>query len=118
MLIIYYFYLFVCLCLDTYVRLEQIKLLESRTKDLLRGSINWKLILNCLDLQKRFISIHYSCHIIILQFLQEFHQICCILAAILNIGDINIEESTTSFFHMEEVSMIANSILLDDGIII
>ena len=42
---------------------------------------------------------------------------CCILAAILNIGDINIE-STASFFHMEEVSMIANGILMDDGITI
>ena len=45
--------------------------------------------------------------------MQEFEQVCSILAAILNIGDIRIEGDFHS--HIGEVSTISNKIKLGDG---
>lgn len=49
----------------------------------------------------------------ILLYLQEFEQVCSILSAILNIGDIRIETDFHS--HIGEVSSIANQLRLNDG---
>ena len=45
--------------------------------------------------------------------MQEFEQVCSIIAAILNIGDIRIESDFHSY--IGEVSTIANRIRLNDG---
>lgn len=44
---------------------------------------------------------------------QDFEQVCSILSAILNIGDIRIESDFHS--HIGEVSTIPNKIRLGDG---
>ena len=45
--------------------------------------------------------------------MQEFEQVCSILSAILNIGDIRIESDFHS--HIGEVSTISNKMKLSDG---
>lgn len=51
--------------------------------------------------------------IIILLLLQEFESVCCILAAVLNIGDIRLETNFHS--HIGEVSFVQNSERVHDG---
>ena len=46
---------------------------------------------------------------------QEFVDICSILAAILNIGDIKIEEDDASVSYLGEVSVIANRDVVNNG---
>ena len=45
--------------------------------------------------------------------LQEFESVCCILAAVLNIGDIRLETNFHS--HIGEVSFVQNSDRVHDG---
>lgn len=45
--------------------------------------------------------------------LQEFESVCCILAAVLNIGNIRLETNFHS--HVGEVSSVQNSDCVHDG---